>query len=361
MDRSVLRCRRSWRVVGSLALRFGLPLCLAWTGSGRLGAAPAEVRFDVGRLVACRDVTTEEFAAANPEECLLQAKLEISSLVTRGDGANPLEHFYQFTFPHRRLQIADYQPRTVAGSDYAGNIGVERHKESTRSAGLAVSGGWEYFANVTGSGDAGSKQGTNVRFELVPQQEVVAASGTMQRGCGVYFKLKRMRQSLLEGSKEFVITFRAPRSWRGDYVHVRCRATGVQRSAVRQFEEEVSCGEANFIVALYLEGDEAAKRAASRLSDTAMELSRSAARNQEQIRKHNYPTVFHEFGALLGAVEPKISDGWLTEVIYLPQQGRLQQITQQLPGDVRQAASNYLAARDAMRRLESDAASPSPR
>ena len=200
----------------------------------------------MGRLVACRDVTTEEFAAANPDECLLQAKLEISSLVTRGDGENPLEHFYQITFPHRRLQVADYQPRTVAGSDYAGNIGVERHEESTRSAGLAASGGWEYFANVTGSGEVGSKRGTNVRFELVPPQEVVAASGTMQRGCGVYFKLKRMRQSLLEGSKEFVITFRAPRSWRGDYLHVHCRATGIQRSVVRQFEEEVSCGTGEF-------------------------------------------------------------------------------------------------------------------
>jgi hypothetical protein len=190
-----------------------------------------------------------------------------------------------------------------------------------------------------------------MRYELVPPQECVAASGTISRGFGVYFKLRRMRQSLLEGAKQLVFVFRAPRTWRGDFLHVHCEAMGIQRGVLRQLDEEVSCGQAEFLVALYLEGDEESKRVAERFVDAASELRRTADRNRRQIRKQAYPTVLHEFGGAIGAVEPRISDTWLSEVIYPAQEGRLQQITEKLPENVRTAVGDYLAACKELRRL----------
>jgi hypothetical protein len=298
-------------------------------------------------------VTTEEFSTANPDERLLEARLEVSSLIVQGHEENLLQYFYRITSPNRVLQIADYRPRTTPASEFAGNIGIEKRKERTRNLGLVVSGAWDYLINASGTGNMGSKDSSSVQYELVPPQESLAASGTIHRGYGVYFKLRRMRQSLLEGAKQFVLVLRAPRHWRGGYLHLHCQASGVQRRVVKPLDEEVCCGEAEFLLALYMEGDEESKGVAARFVDAAIRLRRTAARHRREIHRHNYPTILHEVGALIGAVEPRISDTWLSELLYASQEGRLQRITERLPDDVRHAAHGYLAARDTLRNLES--------
>jgi hypothetical protein len=311
-------------------------------------AAVPEVRFDTLPVVECRDVTTDEFATTNPNERLVQARLEISSLITQGDEENLLQFFYRITSPHRGLQVVDYQPRTTAASDYAGNIGVEKRNESSRSAGLAVTGAFDPLIKITGSGDLGSKNSSSVRYELVPPQESVAAAGTIARGHGVYFKLKRMRQALLEGAKEFVVTVRVPRSWRGDYVHVHCEAKGIQRGMFRQLDEEVVCGQGDFLVALCLAGDEPSKEAAGHFIESSRTLRQAAARYRGRIRKQQFPSMLHELGVVLGATRPKLSESWLSEVLYAPRSQQLQRLTSRLPDNVREVAVAYLAAREAL-------------
>jgi hypothetical protein len=339
------RLRMSWLV---------LPL---WASlqvfSTAQGAAPVRVRFDVVRVVACRDVTTAEFAAANPQKKLVRAVFEVSALV-QGDESRLRENHYQFTLPHRRMQVADYEPRTVSVSQYAGNIGVERQRESTKNATLAMTGGWKYLAQITGGGDVGAKDNTTMRYELLPPLESVAASGTLQRGGAVYFKLKRIPQALLEGSKQFAITFCVSPSWRADCLHIRCSATSAPESNLLSRSAELPCGEANFVVALHLAGDEEAARVATEFMDAALALGQVALQNRQEIRRQSYPTVFHEFGALIGAFEPKLDENWLSDILYQSPENRLQQITRQLPADVRLAANQYLAARDALRSLDPD-------
>ncbi|MFV1964652.1 MAG: hypothetical protein ACC628_04465 [Pirellulaceae bacterium] len=328
-----------------------LSLLLSLATTSSLKAASPNVRFDTACVVACRDVSSEEFTAANPGERLLEVRLEVSSLIVHGAEENLLQYFYQFTSPNRSLQVADYRPRTTPASEYAGNIGIEMRKETSKSAGIAVTGAWDNLIKATGTGDMGSRDSSSVRYELVAPQESLAASGTICRGYGVYFKLKHMRQSLLEGSKEFVLVFRAPRGWRGDFVHVHCQAKGRSRGVIRQLDEEVSWGRNDFLVALHLEADEESKRIAEEFVDAAIKLRRAAARNQRVIHKRNYPTVFHEFGSLLGAVEPKLSDTWLSEVLYLSGHQRLERIADRLPEEVRAAAIDYVAVRDELQQL----------
>jgi hypothetical protein len=325
-----------------------LLFCLAAAGAD---AAAPQVRFDTARVVACRDVSTEEFLAANPGERLLEARLEVSSLIVHGREENLLQYYYQLTSPNRSLLVADYHPRTTAASEYVGNIGIEKRAESSKSAGIAVTGAWDFLIKATGSGDLGSKDSSSVRYELVPPQESLAASGTIYRGYGVYFKLKRMRQALLEGSKEFIVVLRAPSGWRGDFVHLHCLAMGRSRGVVKQLDEEKVCGRNDFLIALHLEADERSKQTAEDFVDAAIELRRAAALNERVIHRRKYPTVLHEFGGLFGAVEPQLSESWLRDVLYQTQDESLAQITDRLPNDVRAAAIDYVAARDELLRL----------
>lgn len=350
MERNVMRY--AWRRFPAALLRLvSLAVCGMWACPLPAAAVTPKVHFDMLRVVGCTDVTTEEFAAANPGERLLQAKLEISSLVVEGGEESLLQYLYRITSPERTLQVVDFRPRTTPASDYAGNVTVEKKSEATQALGLSLNGAWDHLVKANGTAETGAKDSSSVRYELVPPQGSVAASGTILRGFGVYFKLKRMRQSLLEGAKELVVVFRAPSRWRGDYLQVHCEATGRQKGVVRQLDEEVLCGQADFLVALYLAGDEEAKQIAERFVDAASELRRSAAEHRGQIHRQSYPTVLHEFGVLIGAVRPRISETWLSEVIYPSPHSRLEEITARLPNDVRLAAQQYVAARAELQRL----------
>jgi len=107
----------------------------------------------------------------------------------------------------------------------------------------------------------------------VPPKQLFLASGTTNRGHGVFFKLKPSSQASLEGQKEFVCLFIVPKDWRGDYACIACRAKGYNRSLWTRVEE---CGTAEVCVGLYLRGDPEARQAAKQLA-RAYETYRQAA------------------------------------------------------------------------------------
>ncbi|HPM83158.1 MAG TPA: hypothetical protein PLF81_20795, partial [Candidatus Anammoximicrobium sp.] len=91
-----------------------------------------EVSFDVMPTVGCRDVTTAEFAEANPDERLIEAHVEVSSLIRQGNEGDLLQYFYRFDSPRRTMRIVDYTPKTTLASDVAGNVTIEKKKETTK-------------------------------------------------------------------------------------------------------------------------------------------------------------------------------------------------------------------------------------
>ena len=52
------------------------------------------VRFDVAEVVACRDVTTAEFDDANPGYKLIQARIQVSSLIDLGHEDSLVQFLY---------------------------------------------------------------------------------------------------------------------------------------------------------------------------------------------------------------------------------------------------------------------------
>ncbi|MCH7725242.1 MAG: hypothetical protein IH991_01985, partial [Planctomycetes bacterium] len=169
------------------------------------------VQFDVARTIECRDVTPAKFSAANPDERLVEATFEVSSLI-RGDNKDDLiEIFYEVVCRRKDCKVVDYLPRTTLATNLAGNIGIEKKQEQVRSLRIGVSGVLESVVKINGTGDVGSKRNSSVRYELLPPMETVAASGTIGRSTGVYFRLRSSRQTSLEGSKQFVLVLRVPR------------------------------------------------------------------------------------------------------------------------------------------------------
>jgi hypothetical protein len=316
-----------------------------------LHAAPPQVRFDVGYTVGCRDVTSAEFREMNPDERLMEAKFQVSSLVQDGAEGDLIQYMYRIESPDRSVQIVDFLPKTTLASDFAGNVGIEKKQENSKSLGLSLVGSYDHLAKISGGTDHSAKDTSIVRYELLPSMDLLAASGTIQRGCGVYFKLKPSPRTSLEGAKDFVIVMRVPRQWRGDYVHLRCEATGYRRSVVRPLDEPLNCGERDFIIALYAEGDELAKATAAQYVQTEAELRRTVALNRRDIYKRSYPTVAHEFGSLFSLVEPKIPDTWLERLLLSAPPASPDEIDRNLPSDVRNAVSRFAASKSQLQQL----------
>jgi hypothetical protein len=119
-----------------------------------------------------------------------------------------------------------------------------------------------------------------VKYDLLPPLETVAASGTLLRGSGVFFKLKGSPRRPLEGASEFALVLRVPRDWRADYVRVQCQATAIERGLVSSLDQTITAGERKFLVALYLEGDEGARQTADEFARRDAALRTAAKQDQ---------------------------------------------------------------------------------
>lgn len=337
--------RLSWLVL--------TPLVIAWTGYAPrpIEAASPEVHFDLVPLVACRDVTPEAFSALNPGEKLVEARVQVSALIRRGSEDDLLQFFYRLESPDRSLRIADYAPKTALASDQASNVTIENRREDSQHAGIALTSPADWPVKTSSSGDLGSKRSESTRYELVPQAIAVTVSGTLEMGHGVYFKLKPSRSSTLEGARQFTVVLRVPASWRGGSVHVSCTAYGVQRGVVRPLDEQIECGQGRFAMALYLEGDPAARVAAERLVRAETQMWQTVSVNRNAIRRSSQPSLLKQLGVLLDLGPQPTAADWTQQLAYGAPGPAAGDFAKRLPREVRQAVSQYTLARREMRDL----------
>ena len=314
-------------------------------------AAAAEsprVAFDMPFVVACRDVTPQEFSAAHPNDRLVEVKFPISTLLKSGSEQDLQQLFYRLESPLRTMSVVDYLPKTAHESRLAGNLEILDKEESSNSLGIDFSG---HYHALEGGLKAGldHKNSSSVNYQLLPPLETVTASGTLMRGSGVYFKLKGSQRNLLEGEREFAVILRTPRAWRADYVHLRCDAEGVARGLVHSLDQPLALGARDFLVGLYLEGDEAARQTAENFCRAEAELrSIAVARSQDQQRR-SHATLAKPFGAMFDSPQPAVSKDWLSRLLF----GSLQatEVPQRLPSEVREAAGDFITARVAIGQL----------
>ncbi len=241
-----------------------LCILMVWLVIATAPLAAAEqprVSFDMPYAVACRDVTPSDYSASHPGYKLMEAKLEISSLLTAGQEKDLTEYFIRVESPQRTLTIADYLPKTKHEA-IATSMTKEQGSERVVALGINLSEKYELLTVPGPSAGIGAKKTSSVKTELLPPLETVAASGTLERASVVFFKIKSTPRNLLEGTREYALVLRVPAVWRADYIRVHCEAEGIRRNMISTFDEETRCGQRDFVVALYLDRDEEARKIA---------------------------------------------------------------------------------------------------
>jgi hypothetical protein len=222
-------------------------------------AGPPVVEFDTSETIAVEDVTTPDFAAANPREKLVEARFTISSLIRHGSDERLVHFLYRIEGLDRGMSVFDYFPKTELASPVTGNVSVEQKADDALSLGGSIGGKLEGASGSINVAKSTARHG-QLKYELLPPKELIAAAGTIHRHHGVYYKLKPSKQTSLEGAKQFVCVLRVPACWRADRARLICEATTLSSPMLGAPEKEIVCGQASFLVGLYRSGDADARK-----------------------------------------------------------------------------------------------------
>ena len=174
---------QSWRRLATARM---VVVLLGSLGCAELAAAEAipRVEFDIPYTVACRDATTDEFREKNPERKLIEAQLEVSTLLREGKEDDLQQITVSLSSPRQRLRVEDFAPRTELHSDVQGEIKIveksEEIKTSDASLGGAISGDIgpvKAKISPTLGGVKTHKNATEGNFTKLPPKQVLVAAG----------------------------------------------------------------------------------------------------------------------------------------------------------------------------------------
>lgn len=323
---------RKWHLSWLLAAAAAVP---AWSQA-------AEVQFDMPSVVAATH-------AERPHEVSLTLRL---SAMIAGIEQPPVSQWMVRVLPRdERIQVVDYLPRTETASDVTAPIKVTQTDESTQSAGFTIDGAYAHLARAHVGADRGDKQIDTIQFDRHPVHQAVTAAGTIQRGRGVYFKLRWTATQVLEGEKQFQITLLVPAGWRGGLMDVAVVAYGEDPASTRWSplpwpQESGAIGDARFVIAAYRQGDEPARRAAYQLSEAERELRRLSMQYPVRHTPKSLPGMIRHVAAKLELEPSPADDSWLPRILFTAADPHLDTSVRKLPMPVRVAILEYAELRE---------------
>lgn len=337
---------KDWLRVSSRAATLAALFCL---GSSSVLAAPAPcVHFDVPDTVKCRPYEQGGFREAD-DDLLVVANFSISTLVRVGHEEEKLQLLFVLESPERTMRVVDYSPKTELFSTVTGEIEYQRQSEHSSEAGLNASFQVPPALNGDAKLSSQSRTNENLKYHQMPPLQLLAASGTIARGSAVYFKLKPSPRTSLEGVRDFQVVFQVPRSWRADYLRLRCVAYE-QGSHDHGRDGDPICGSSDFLVPLYLAGDDAARSAAEELARGERQL-RHLARLQAERQNRQDTQWSHKLPSWLGGKsQPRFpaAETWLTAVLQSPARQVRFSFQSQLPEEIQEGLRSFTQARQAI-------------
>ena len=275
-------------------------------------AKDTKVAFDSPSKVECRDITPEKCAAVHPTMKVIEAKFRISASFVEGEESSTVDVAYMISSPDMRLKVLDFLPNTTLESSTEGQIEVTDSTESTDAltgdARVAYS-----ILTLGGSANSTNKKTESNKYKKIPPKHLVLASGTVNRGNGVFYKLRPSQEGSLEGAKEFVMLCIVPKTWRGDWCTVVCSARAKKKTTLSSSVAIAGIEQAH--VGLYLEGDSEASGLSESLTDVQLahggalskQLAKEAAHTLEVLHSsagHEEPNGFaSEFLHRLGKIK----------------------------------------------------------
>jgi hypothetical protein len=311
--------------------------------------ASEQLSFDVANTLEVREITSREFAAQYPREKLVLITARVSLFVAPETTAALQDVVVTLESSSAEFQVYDYFPRTMLDTRLAGNLNVQLQENQRSSLNFDASG---YYKALTGAYLTGAFQNEHTlqaQFQMLPPRELVLAAGTVQRGKGVYFKLRATSQTTMEGAKVFAVIARVPRYWRGDLARIRCEAHGKADTLFGAIEGNGTLSSQEFLVALYLAGDVLAQSQAERLISAEAHLRQIAHQQHKAIQRDSTPKILRK----VGIASPAIPADWLQGWVFGPAK---KEIAAQLPSAVREVAYRYAQARSDLHRLNGEMA-----
>lgn len=301
------------------------------------------VRFDIPDTAVCVDAVVPDRHVSHSDYRLMKIDLDVSAFVQFQHGADLAQFVYVIELPERRARIIDYSPKTELISDIAGTKSISTQSETSASFGLNAASDVSAFGSLSGNVSNGDRESDSVKFERLPEKRLLAASGTLDRGAAVYFKLRPSSQTTLEGSKRFTILIEAPNSWRADYLRVRCAAYSVNKSLDGG---RPICGSMAFHVGLHRQGDQQGFQLARQLVASERRLRSLAASYEDQISDETDTDVADLLLAVFRKSDKRsIPKNWVDAIVFDRSVSRTLSFERHLPDEVREAVSGFRTAR----------------
>jgi hypothetical protein len=249
------------------------------------------------------------------------------------------------------LQVVDYAPRTEIASELSTPIQIKRIDENTRSMGIALDGGYSSLAHGNLGSDNANKKTESVQYDRVAPVQAVIASGTFERGRGVYFKMLWTDTRVLEGEHCLKVVLGVPGTWRGELVDVSVVAEAEQRSLTNWESQLKPIAAANFIVATYLHGDAEAELFAHQLATTEYRLRESAMKLSSRQPPTTLPQMLRHVAMKMDIDTPSTDTTWLARLFLGQADPHVDKTIRQLPADLRVIALDYVDTRDDFKSL----------
>ena len=330
-----------------LRLSHSFLLAVALTFSSQSYAQNSCVQFDVVQIADAIDASEPGFLAANPGEKLIRIRLPISSLVRLDSEDSLLQYLYLISgATGASFQVVDYEPKTTLSSDVSGSISIESSSGNSTNVGVKAIAPNDFPVRADASANVNASNANSHRLQKLPPKHLLSASGTMHRGASAYFKLKPSTQTTLEGDKLFEVVARVPYNWRAGLIHVQCAAFGKPRGV--SGDRSQVCSRSQFVVGVYMAGDEVARHSVWKLSQTQQQLRTLARKHADSIDHERFPSFGHKLGAAFSLVKPRIPERWLDELLTT---NDFHPFERHLPRKIRTAATEYREARKEVARF----------
>ena len=300
----------------------------------------ADVQFDLPPIAVAVD--------SDEDSNMVTLELRLSSMIDSPD-TPPIDQWLVRCQPRdRSITIVDYAPRTESGSDLATPIQVKNTTEKGSAMGIGLDGAYGHLARINAAADQSKKRTNSVQFDKVAPLHAVTASGTINRGRGVYFKLRWTAQQILEGEKTFRLTLKVPTNWRGSLMDVSVIAQGERKTF--GWEREIkTLGSASFVVAVYKDQDTEAEIQARSLAESEYGLRILAAKHRlATTESHSLPSMLRHVATKFDFDSNQNRKGdWLPRLLTNRADPYLDKQISRLPMPIRVAILDYCDRRDA--------------
>lgn len=227
-------------------------------------------------------------------------KLRLCAL-TNPNQPKPTQYWWIVAQPEQpNIQIVDYAPRTETDSELSTGIDTKSSTEKSTSLGFGLTFDYNQLANLRGAGDQATKKQKTVQFQTKATRQAKIASGTINRGKGVYFKWMRTAEQVLDGEKEFQFTLKTPNHWRCGTICLTVIASGsekqfnFQSASWQHHATELQSQE--FVIAIHREADKQASEAALKLSEQEQKLRSLATLSEHSHDQPQWSKLLVDFG-----------------------------------------------------------------